>query len=99
MKISWTPTARITYFNILEYCSKEWTIKEVERFIYKTQHVIAQISQYPYQFKASRKKSVRKGFITEHQSLYYRVKPRKREIELIAFWDNRKDPSNNPVPM
>jgi hypothetical protein len=47
-------------------------------------------------FKASKKKkSVRKGFITEHNSLYYQVKPRKREIELITFWDNRQNPLKN----
>jgi plasmid stabilization system protein ParE len=93
MKISWTPTARLTYFKVLEYLSKDWTIKEVENFIYKTEHTIAQIAQDPYMFKASRKKiNVRKGFITEHNSLYYRVKPIKKEIELITFWDNRRDP-------
>ena len=99
MKISWTPTARLTYYKVLDFINKQWTIKEVENFIYKTEHIIAQISEYPYLFKASRKKSVRKGFITEHQSLYDRSKPRKREIELIAFWDNRQDPSSIPVLM
>lgn len=43
-------------------------------------------------FEASRmKKNVRKGFITKHNTLYYRIKPRKKEIELLVFWDNRKD--------
>jgi hypothetical protein len=44
-------------------------------------------------FQASRKKkNVRKGLITKHNTLYYRIKPRKKELELIIFWDNRKDP-------
>jgi plasmid stabilization system protein ParE len=93
MKISWTPTARLTYFKVLDYLSSAWTIKEIETFIDKTEHTIAQITDNPYMFKASRRmKNVRKGFITEHNSLYYRVKPRKKEIELITFWDNRQDP-------
>jgi plasmid stabilization system protein ParE len=96
MKISWTPTARQTYFKVLDYLSEAWTRREVENFIYKTEHTIAQIAEHPYMFKESKKKkSVRKGFITEHNSLYYRVKPRKREIELITFWDNRQDPLKN----
>jgi plasmid stabilization system protein ParE len=93
MRINWTPAARLTYFSVLEYLSKEWTAQEVENFIYKTEHAIAQIAENPYMFKASRKKiHVRKGLITAHNSLYYRIKPRKKEIELITFWDNRRDP-------
>ena len=93
MKISWTPTARRTFFKVLEYLSKDWTIREIENFIDKTEQTIAQISANPYMFKSSKKKkSVRKGFITEYNSIYYRVKPRKKEIELITFWDNRQNP-------
>jgi len=44
-------------------------------------------------FKTSeKKKNIRKGFVTKHTSLYYRVKPRKKSIELLAFWDNRQNP-------
>ena len=93
MKISWTPTSRLTYFKILDYLLKNWTIKEVENFIYKTEHTLAQIAENPYMFKASKKmKNVRKGLLTKHNSLYYRVKPRKKVIELITFWDNRQNP-------
>jgi hypothetical protein len=67
MKISWTPTARQTYFKVLDFLSEAWTRREVENFIYKTEHAIAQIAEHPYMFKASKKKkSVRKSFITEH---------------------------------
>jgi plasmid stabilization system protein ParE len=93
MKIIWTFNARLTYFKVLDFINKEWTINEVENFVHKTEHTIAQIAENPYLFKASeKKKNVRKGFITEHNSLYYRIKPTKKEIELIAFWDNRRDP-------
>jgi hypothetical protein len=40
MKISWTPTARMTYFKVLDYLSEAWTRNEVENFIYKTEHTI-----------------------------------------------------------
>ena len=32
MKISWSPTARLTYFKVLDYIYKQWTINEVENF-------------------------------------------------------------------
>lgn len=86
MKISWTPTAHLTYFKVLEDLSKVWTIKEVESFIYKTEHTIAQIAETTYMFKASKKKrNVRKGFITAYNSLYYRVKTNKKRNRTFNF--------------
>ena len=96
MKISWTPTARKTYFEVLDHLDRNWTIKEVENFINEVEHLLEQIKSNPEMFQASRKKkNVRKGLITKHNTLYYRIKPKKRELELIIFWDNRKDPGKS----
>jgi hypothetical protein len=55
--------------------------------------LLEQIKSNPEMFLASRKKkNVQKGLITKHNTLYYRIKPRKKEIELITFWDHRQDP-------
>jgi len=93
MKISWTPTARKTYFKILDHLAEEWTKREVKNFINEVESLLEQIETNPEMFQASRKKkNVRKGIITKHNTLYYRIKPRKKELELISFWDNRQDP-------
>jgi hypothetical protein len=42
--------------------------------------------------ESKKKKNVRKGLISKHNTLYYRVKPRKKELQLLMFWDNRQDP-------
>jgi len=55
------------------------------------------IKEAPYIFEASKKyKDVRKGFVTEHNTLYYRMRPGKKEIELLIFWDNRQDDKKRP---
>ena len=93
MKISWTPTARKTYFKVLDHLAEEWTKREVENFINEVESLLEQIKSNPEMFQASRnKKNVRKGLITKHNTLYFRIKPRKKELELITFWDNRQDP-------
>ena len=92
MEISWTPTAKKTYFKVLDYLAEEWTKKEVENFVHKVESILEQIKSNPEMFEASRKKkNVRKGLINKQNTLYYRVKPRKNELELITFWYNRKD--------
>jgi hypothetical protein len=35
--ITWSPTARITYLNILEYVEDNWTHKEVNAFVNQTE--------------------------------------------------------------
>jgi len=94
MKISWTPTAIVGYFNILDYLEEVWTEREIQNFISEVDKLLEQIAKNPELFQSSRKKkNVRKGFITKHNTLYYRVKPGKDELELLTFWDNRQDPN------
>jgi plasmid stabilization system protein ParE len=93
MKIRWTPTAKITYFKVLDYLAKNWTIKEIKNFTNEVESVLNQIAENPYMFEASRNsKNIRKGFITKHNILYYRIKPRKKEIELLTFWFTAQSP-------
>jgi plasmid stabilization system protein ParE len=93
MIIKWTPTARKTYFSVLDYLFKNWTEKELKSFINKVEHVLKSIEKNPYLFESSLKmKNIRKCTITPQNKLYYRDKPRIKEIHLIMFWDNRRDP-------
>ena len=95
MKIYWTPTAKATYLRIINYLEISWTSKEVNNFMDEVDSLLDQITLNPYMFEASRKKhNVRRGFVTKHTSLFYRVKPRKKVIELLVFWNNRKYPGD-----
>lgn len=93
MKVRWTPTAKQSFFSILDYLEESWSIREVNSFIEEVNTLLDQISQQPKMFpESSKKKHIRIGFITKDNSLYYRYSPRKKEIELLVFWDNRQDP-------
>jgi len=94
MKISWTPTALATYFKVCDYIEQEFDNKSTNDFITKTNKVLELIAKEPLMFEASKtKKNVRKGFVTEQTSLFYRIRKRKEEIEILTFWDNRQDPA------
>jgi len=93
MKISWTPKARQTYFEIIDHLEKVSTAKEILNFINEVDHLLEQIKQNPEMFENfGNKKNVRKGFVSKHITLYYRLRPRKKELQLIVFWDNRQNP-------
>ncbi len=97
MKVIWTQRALTSYFKVADYLKEEWGEKVLNSFEVKVHNVIEQIEEMPNMFEVSKKfKNVRKGFITEHNTLYYRVKPGEKEIELLIFWDNRRDVKKRP---
>ncbi len=97
MEVRWTPRARRTYFKVLDHLEKAWTEKEILNFINEVDTLLEQIKQNPEMFEESRKKRyVRKGFVTKHNTLFYRIRPRKKELQLLLFWDNRDDPRKLP---
>jgi plasmid stabilization system protein ParE len=97
MEVRWTPRARRTYFKVLDHLEKAWTEKEILNFINEVDTLLEQIKQNPEMFEESQKKGyVRKGFVTKHNTLFYRIRPRKKELQLLLFWDNRDDPGKLP---
>jgi plasmid stabilization system protein ParE len=95
MKVVWSPKAINSFNKIVDFLSDRWTKKEIDNFAHETDKVIGQITENPYMFVATQKrKNVRKGLINRLTSLFYRVKPRKKEIELLLFRDNRMDPND-----
>ena len=89
--IIWSPVAKITYFKVLEYLDENWTVRELEAFIKRTEEVINHIKDnyllYPY----SKESDTHKCVVMKQVSLFYRVK--STHIELLVFWDNRLDPA------
>ncbi|MBE9585501.1 type II toxin-antitoxin system RelE/ParE family toxin [Mucilaginibacter sp. JRF] len=91
LRVNWTTEAVNSYKSIIDYLSKEWTIKEVEYFSERVDALINNISIQPYLFKASSIKQIRKAAIGKQNSLFYII--RSDEIFLLQFWDNRQDPN------
>jgi len=95
MKVLWTPTARTTYLEIIEYFEENWSNREILRFNSKVEKTIKQIEKNPRLFVASKHdENIRRGFVVKQISLIYRIVPEKNQIHLIAFWDNRRNPKN-----
>lgn len=95
MEIVWSNQAQKDYYKVLAYLHENWGLNEVRSFVDKTEEVLGVIKNHPKTFVESpRKSNVRKGFVTKHNSLFYKVKPYKKEIILLTFWDNRQNPQN-----
>ena len=97
MTVIWTYRALKTYFKVSDYLQSEWGNTAVRNFANKVERVIIEIQGNPFMFEESKEyKKVRKGFITEYNMMFYRIKPRKKEMEILIFWDNRQDDKLRP---
>jgi plasmid stabilization system protein ParE len=91
-QIIWSPTAKATYFQILDYLSVHWSSQEVINFIERTEEVLAYIKENPLQYSSSKiRTEIHRCVATKDISLFYQVN--KQSVELFVFWDNRQDPS------
>jgi len=97
MTVIWTQKALKTYFRVSDYLQDKWGDAVVKNFSEEVEKLIREIKASPHMFEVSMKyKYIRKGFVTEHSTMFYRVKPRKKEIEILIFWDNRQDDKRRP---
>jgi len=96
-EIIWTPAAKHTFFKILEYLEKNWSEREIDNFIHRTEEIIQIISEKPSLFQYSHKSNTHRCVLSSQVSLFYRVNTTEQHIELLIFWDNRRDPDDRVV--
>jgi hypothetical protein len=70
-----------------------FTEKEIKKFKKRVNDYLETLSQEPQIGKKPGKlKNVHIGLILKPVSLIYRIKPLKKELELVVFIDNRQSP-------
>jgi plasmid stabilization system protein ParE len=88
--IWWSPAARESYLTNIGYLKQKWTVREIKIFVKRTSQAINLIAKNPSLFQYSKESDTYRCVITKQITLYYRIKHNR--IELLTFWDNRKDP-------
>jgi plasmid stabilization system protein ParE len=92
-EVVWTQSATKSYWQVIEYLSKEFGDNIVSHFVTTVHDKIDLISSNPFLFrKSSSSKNVFITVIHKRLTLTYRYRPRKKRIELLVFWDTRQDP-------
>ncbi|HVY73901.1 MAG TPA: hypothetical protein VG890_03670 [Puia sp.] len=93
-EILWADSAKLTFNNIVEYTRKEWTEREVEKFINSTAEWLSTLKRYPEMCRPSlKRKNVRIGILNKHTQIVYHYNPRKKQIELLLFWNSKQNPA------
>jgi plasmid stabilization system protein ParE len=92
-EIVWTKRAAAGYENIINYLEANWSDKEVSRFVVETNKFFENLILHPELLRKSAKhKDLHRGPINPLTILTYRIKPRKKQIELINIRGARQKP-------
>ena len=93
LEIVWTRHAQTGYDKIIDYLETHFSDKEVQRFVRQSSEFFKLLSQYPELLESTKKqKNLHRGPINKYTILTYRIKPRKKQIELINIRSARKKP-------
>lgn len=93
-EVLWTNSAKASFDQIVSYLAKEWTDKEVAKFINRTTEVIATLKRYPEMCRpSSKRKNVRIAILNKHTQLIYHYKSTKKQSVVLLFWSMKKDRS------
>jgi plasmid stabilization system protein ParE len=92
-KVLWTNQAIKTADDVVKYLREEWTEKEVNDFLDKVDNTISLIEVNPKLYRASDKKpNIHLAIIKRRTLLVYQVRPVKKQIILLLFWNPKKNP-------
>ncbi|HRI59143.1 MAG TPA: type II toxin-antitoxin system RelE/ParE family toxin [Saprospiraceae bacterium] len=93
--IIWDKEAKKTYFEMLQYLAREFSLQSAENLIEAIEQATERICDYPTSFRQSSIDSnIRFILVGKHRRLYYRIKG--NSIRIIFLFDTRQDPKNDP---
>jgi plasmid stabilization system protein ParE len=91
LNIVWTVRAAQGFDRIINYLEEQWTEKEVMNFVREANDFFELLKEHPGILQmSSQRKNIHRGPINRLTMLTYRVKPRKKEIELLNIRSTRQ---------
>jgi plasmid stabilization system protein ParE len=87
------PRARKTYEDVLAYLQQHWGYQQIDKFEARTREALEYIRRSPAMYERAKQRKYRRCVLTKQTSLFYQINHKKEQIELLLFWDNRRDPS------
>jgi plasmid stabilization system protein ParE len=90
--LRWTIQAESDFTSTVLYLDKEWGKRSAINLINRVDRICQIIQNQPFLFPLVPEYSnIRKCFVNRHVTLYFRMQ-NPEDIEILAFWNNRKNP-------
>ena len=88
-KVVWVPLAVETYMEEIDFIFLKLNQKEVDNFVMLVDENLKRLSINPLIGQIH--KNVNKIVISKQTSLFYRIIEKDKKVELVYFWNNKKD--------
>lgn len=94
-QVIWLPKAIKTFEANIDYLEKNWSEKEIIKFVLLVDKKLNNISNHPHLGSSRNKKNpnIRFTLIGKRVALIYQLKPNKKEIVLLLFWNTSQNPN------
>ncbi len=92
MNVFWTRTAEITYAEEIDFIRKKWNEKQVILFVNLVEDFISILKTGVLIGRPYKIENVRISVISKQTTLVYKVYEKQNRIDLLLFWNNKKDP-------
>ena len=87
--IHWVPLAIDTYLEEISFIYLKWNQNEVDKFVVLVDENLKRLSVNPLIGQIHR--NVYKIVLSKQTSLFYKIIEEEKKIELVYFWNNKKD--------
>jgi plasmid stabilization system protein ParE len=95
LELFWTSQASISFERIGDYIFENFGIRALTEFESQVESTLSNISNFPEMFRLIDGKMLRKGRVSKHTLVLYRI--HKAGIEVLLFVDQRQDLSQSEV--
>ncbi len=89
-KIIWNKVAKSDYFENIDYLLKNWSEKEVQKFIDEVRHIELVLKKGNIDFQETNYREIRRVVLRKQITLFYKIISIS-EIEFLRFWNNHQD--------
>jgi plasmid stabilization system protein ParE len=94
-KIIWSPEALQTFDDIVEYLNKTFTQKEVAKFVGIVNRRLLLLQTLPQTFRSTARTSKRRRTVIHKRTiLFYKIREKNKEVELLYFFNTRQNPNS-----
>ncbi len=87
--IFWSPRSEAEFIEVLTYLESEFGINIAVRCMEDVEQILDYISEFPFAFGSYEDESVRRAVVNKQLSIFYLIN--EGIVELLSFWDNRRD--------
>ena len=94
--VYWSVLSKESFNDEVDFIFLKWNLEEVLKFIKLVEISIKRLSERPEIGIYREDKKIFSIVISKQTTLYYRINKSQNQVELVLFWNNKKNPKQFP---